>query len=286
MQYIAGIFLDFDNIYSSLQQQHPESARDFAREPAGWLTALQGMHGAESEETSHNFVIRRCYMNPSGRVPGGEPFSHYRQSFVRDGWEVIDTPPLTNQGKTSADIHIVMDVLDAVTYYPHVSEYVVMAADADYTPLIIRLRKHMKKTVVYAAKNTSVAYRAACDSIIDEAEFLAIFAEDTEEVSSLAQPSPTSSVVRLDATQTKISPTRVADIVHRYFNESGPDHEAHVSSIGHMLTKEFGAGISDDWLGYKTLSQLLKRLCNLDLRTEGTRTYAKASRQVAEASDK
>lgn len=151
MQYIAGIFLDFDNIYSSLQQQHAEAARDFAREPATWLAALQGMRGVEAEVTSHNFVIRRCYMNPSGRVPGGEPFSHFRQSFVRDGWEVIDTPPLTNQGKTSADIHIAMDVLDAVTYYPHVTEYVVMAADADYTPLIIRLRKHMKKTVVYAA---------------------------------------------------------------------------------------------------------------------------------------
>jgi hypothetical protein len=285
MHYVAGIFLDFDNIYSSIHRQSPEAARDFAREPAGWLTPLQGMRGAETEDTIHNFVIRRCYMNPSGRVPGGEPYSHFRQSYVRDGWEVIDTPPLTNQGKTSADIHIVMDVLDAVTYYPHVSEYVIIAADADYTPLIIRLRKHMKKTVVYAAKSTSVAYRAACDSIIDEVEFLQIFAEeDASQSEPEQQPQlqlqPQPSQVALTA-QSQITPTRVAATVHRYFKESGPNHEAHVSLIGHLLIKEFGRTIASDWMGYKTLSQLLKRLCNLDVRTEGTRAYARLTPQVA-----
>jgi hypothetical protein len=97
-------------------------------------------------------------MNPSGRIPAQKhEFSRFRQLFVRDGWEVIDTPPLTNRGKTSADIHIVMDVMDSVTYYPHVNEYIIMAADADYTPLIIRLRKHMKKTIVYLSQTTSSA---------------------------------------------------------------------------------------------------------------------------------
>jgi hypothetical protein len=91
---------------------------------------------------------------------------------------------------------------------------------------------------------------------------------------------------RIDATQAPISPTRVTDTVHRYFKESGPGHEAHVSSIGHMLIGEFGQSIADDWLGYKTLSQLLKRLCNLELRTEGTRTYARASRQMGDENDK
>src|SRR5262245_7829518 len=121
-------------------------------------------------------------MNPSGRVRVGVTFSGYfsgyRQSFVRDGWEVIDTPPLTNQGKTSADIHIVMDVLDTVTHFGHVSEYVIMAADADYTPLVTRLRKHLKKTVVYKSSQTAAAYRAACDSVIDEADFIELLKPD------------------------------------------------------------------------------------------------------------
>jgi hypothetical protein len=219
-------------------------------------------------------------MNPSGRVPSGEPFANFRQSFVRDGWEVIDTPPLTSQGKTSADIHIVMDVLDAVTYFGHVTEYVIMAADGDYTPLIIRLRKHMKKTVVYAAKATSVAYRAACDSIIDEGEFLEIFADDQVVVPSRAPvPAAQPAVQGTLTSQTQISATRVADTIHRYFAESGENHEAHVASLGNMLVNEFGPGIAHDWVGYKTLSQLLRRLCNLEVQTEGGRTYARRAAQ-------
>jgi len=165
------------------------------------------MKGNEEEETRHNFVIRRCYMHPSGRTSNSDHFAKFRQSFVRDGWEVIDTPPLTNQGKTSADTHIVMDVLDAVVQFPHVGEYVIMAADADYTPLIIRLRKHMKTTVIYGPAAMSVAYRAACDSIIDERSMLDLLQEEDE------QPESVPHVPVGEAT-----PDRVRDAVARYFS--------------------------------------------------------------------
>jgi len=66
-------------------------------------------------------------MNPVGKIlKDSGSFSQYRQLFVRDGWEVIDTPPLANRGKTSADIHIVIDVMDAIQQFPHIDEYVIM----------------------------------------------------------------------------------------------------------------------------------------------------------------
>jgi hypothetical protein len=159
IEYVSGIFLDFDNIFSSLYSQDSSVAEDFASSPAYWLGAMATMGGDEDEDVRHRWVVRRCYMNPSGRIYKGNAadsvyFSKYRQNFVRDGWEVIDTPPLTKGGKTSADIHIVMDVMDAITLYPHVSEYMIMAADADYTPLVIRLRKHMKRTVITSRMRT------------------------------------------------------------------------------------------------------------------------------------
>ena len=205
------IFLDFDNVFSSLFSKSSGAAVEFAESPALWLGALQGMKGSEVEDTNHNFVIRRCYMNPAGRVPGSKPFSVFRQSFVRDGWEVIDTPPLTNQGKTSADTHIVMDVLDAVAHFPHVSEYVILAADADYTPLIIRLRKYMKTTVIYAPAAMSVAYRAACDSVIEEQEMLNLLEADEEpEAVPAQQPVIVGGV----------TPEKIKHTVDRYFSES------------------------------------------------------------------
>jgi hypothetical protein len=265
-KYISGIFLDFDNVFSSLFKESRDAAKQFASEPARWLGAFQGMRGSETEETSHNFVIRRCYMNPSGKVANSEYFSNYRQSFVRDGWEVIDTPPLTKQGKTSADTHIVMDVLDAVAQYPHVDEYVIMAADADYTPLVIRLRKHMKTTVVYAAMATSVAYRAACDSIIDERSLLELLEQEEESDGEETTPAPS-------IASTQATPDKVLDAVNQYFAESEPGHRANVSTLGHMLAKQF-PGISDGWVGQRSLSQLLKKVCKLKVEQAENRTLA------------
>ena len=268
MNYISAIFLDFDNVYSSLFKQSADAAREFATAPAKWLGILKGMQGSESEETSHSFVIRRCYMNPVGRVPGAtQSFSSFRQAFVRDGWEVIDTPPLTNQGKTSADTHIVMDVLDAVAHYPHVGEYVLLAADADYTPLVIRLRKHLKTTVVYAAEATAAAYIAACDSVIDESKLIELLLEDPQEQegTTIAANNP---VLKEDAT-----PSRVAEAVRRYFSESEPGHQASVSALGRMLEDKF-PGIGADWTGYASLSQLLRKGCGLRVEQVGNRTLA------------
>jgi len=260
-KYVSAIFLDFDNVFSSLFNQSKDAAREFANAPARWLGALQGMKGAELEDTHHNFVIRRCYMNPSGRILNSDYFAKFRQSFVRDGWEVIDTPPLTNQGKTSADTHIVMDVLDAVAQYPHVGEYVIMAADADYTPLIIRLRKHMKTTVVYGATAMAVAYRAACDSVIEEGSMLDLLLGDDE------------SVISPPIADARANPDRVKDAVARYFAESGPGHKAHVSTLGHMLMDQF-PGVQNGWVGHNSLSHLLRKLCGLNVEIVESRTVA------------
>ena len=262
--YISAIFLDFDNVFSSLFSKSSSAAVEFAESPALWLGALQGMKGSEVEDTNHNFVIRRCYMNPAGRVPGSKPFSVFRQSFVRDGWEVIDTPPLTNQGKTSADTHIVMDVLDAVAHFPHVGEYVILAADADYTPLIIRLRKYMKTTVIYAPAAMSVAYRAACDSVIEEQEMLNLLeADEGPEAVPAQQPVIVGGV----------TPEKIKHTVDRYFSESEPGHKANVATLGNLLIKQF-PGIEDGWANHASLSQLLRRVCLLEVQRVENRTLA------------
>lgn len=262
--YISGIFLDFDNVFSSIFKQSRDAAQEFAKDPDRWLSALKNMRGNETEETSHNFVVRRCYMNPSGRIGNSDYFSKFRQSFVRDGWEVIDTPPLTNQGKTSADTHIVMDVLDTVVQFPHVGEYVIMAADADYTPLVIRLRKHMKITVVYAATSTSVAYRAACDSLIDERSLLELL--EAEENENVEEPSP-------EVATEKANPAKVKAAIDRYFAESEAGHRANVASLGHLLMSQF-PGIQQGWMGNTSLSQLLKKVCALKVEKSENRTLA------------
>jgi len=51
--YVSAIFLDFDNVFSSLFKESKDAAREFATAPARWLGALQGMKG--------NDEIKTCY---------------------------------------------------------------------------------------------------------------------------------------------------------------------------------------------------------------------------------
>jgi hypothetical protein len=69
------------------------------------------------------------------------------------------------------------------------------------------------------------------------------------------------------------SPDKVADVIARYFAESEVGHKANVSTLGAMLMKQF-PGISENWAGYPTLSQLLRRGCLLKVGQVENRTLA------------
>jgi NYN domain len=216
-------------------------------------------------------------------------FPNIDSFFVRDGWEVIDTPPLTNRGKTSADIHIVIDVMDAIQQFSHIDEYVIMAADADFTPLVIRLRKYMKRTVVYASKSTSAAYRQACDAQIEEADLLELFDEQEDDT-----PEPTGSIPRVVNVRpvrsepskieivtprvggkTPITIERISSLIARYYIESGDGYDEAVPVLANLLKAEFGPEIMETWAGCGSISQLLKRAgCVVEKNAEG-RTFAR-----------
>jgi hypothetical protein len=110
-------------------------------------------------------LIRNCYLNPvtSGR---------YRAHFTRAGFRVVDCPPLTGAGKNSADIHIVIDVLDLLVHPTWFDEVVLFSADADYTPVMLRLRAHDRRTVIVTSGPSAPAFRAACDHLVAEDVFI------------------------------------------------------------------------------------------------------------------
>jgi hypothetical protein len=69
------------------------------------------------------------------------------------------------------------------------------------------------------------------------------------------------------------TPEKVADMVERYFAESEQGHRVNVSTLGHMLGKQF-PGIADGWIGHPSLSQLLKKVCRLKVENVENRTLA------------
>lgn len=178
----AALFVDFDNVFSALCQQAPEAAEAFVLEPARWLDWITRREISRLARNSVNpavqrrILVRRCYLNPDGSLvlPNGERvfFGSFRSSLVRAGFQVTDCPPLTRGGKTSADIVLVMDVLDALSHATRLDEFVLMSSDADFTPVLQRLRAHDRRTIVVAVGNAAAAYQAAADDVIAGAEFI------------------------------------------------------------------------------------------------------------------
>jgi uncharacterized LabA/DUF88 family protein len=77
-------------------------------------------------------------------------YGRFRPFFTRAAFRVVDCPPLTTRGKNSADIYMVLDILDALEHPTSFDEFILLSADADFTPVMLRLRAHDRRTVLLA----------------------------------------------------------------------------------------------------------------------------------------
>jgi hypothetical protein len=166
----AALFVDFDNIYRSLQDVDPRAAARFAQQPANWLGWFaKGLHqvdeGEELNPPTRSILVRRCYLSPHA-------YGEFRPFYTRAAFSVIDCPALTGRGKNSADIVMVMDVLDALEHQTRFDEFIVLSGDADFTPVLLRLRAHDRRTVVVTNALTAAAYRAASDISVHQETFI------------------------------------------------------------------------------------------------------------------
>ncbi|HEX3129391.1 MAG TPA: NYN domain-containing protein [Thermoanaerobaculia bacterium] len=237
----AALFVDFDNIYLGLQREDPTAAEQFATDPGHWLRWLQEklsldhVGDAAGAPVRRRILFRRCYLNPS-------QFGRFRPYFTRSAFEVVDCPPLTSGGKTSADIQMVMDILDALNHATYFEEFIILSGDADFTPVLLRLSKHDRRSTVLAIGPASVAYKAACDLLIDQDTFL----EDAMGVTVM--PSSGAEGPRTSVMQELLR--KIADKVYEKASAIGELVATDLPGIYREFS-EFTS--STNWLGYNSL---------------------------------
>ena len=163
----SALYIDFDNIYTRLKEQDTQAAEAFATHPQRWLKWLEhhAVRTLYGRNVRRRILKRTCYLNPHW-------YDRFRPFFIRSAFTVVDCPPLTNQGKTSADIKLVMDTLDALAHRTHFDEFMILSGDADFTPLLIRLQEHARNTLVLCVGFSSPAYTAASTWRIREDWFM------------------------------------------------------------------------------------------------------------------
>lgn len=163
----SALYVDFDNIYTRFLDADPEAARNFGTAPYRWVRwienhALRILYG---EGVRRRILKRMVYLNP-------QRYQEFRFHFTRSAFQVVDCPPLTTRGKTSTDIHLVMDCMDDLSHSTHFDEFIILSGDADFTPLLIRLQEHARRTLVLSVGYSSPAYTAAASWRIREDWFL------------------------------------------------------------------------------------------------------------------
>lgn len=168
----SALFVDFDNVFSGLQRLDPAAAKTFAEDPGRWVAALTSGTDVEGPFT-RRFLIQRCYLNPVTH-------SRYRPNFTRAGFQVVDCPSLTQQGKSSVDINLVLDAMDALAAPTRFEEFVILSADADFTPLIVRCRAADRQVTIITPGPAAAAYRAVADTVMAADLFIGLLTGDAE----------------------------------------------------------------------------------------------------------
>lgn len=172
------LFVDFDNVFFSLQAADKAVAKRFADDPKRWLDAIESGSLIESlpgapYEGRRRILMRRCYANPA-------VMRYFRNYFTRSGFQIVDCPPLTGRGKNSADIYMVVDILDALRHETRFDEFIILSGDADFTPVLLRLRAHDRLTSIYSNAVTAAAYKTLCDGMITEEGLIDLMSDDED----------------------------------------------------------------------------------------------------------
>jgi uncharacterized LabA/DUF88 family protein len=238
----AALYLDFDNVVSGLAEgAGPAIAERFATEPALWLAPLM-------EDRPRRTLLRRCYMNPAGAIIRADGtrayFSTFRYAFQAMGFEVVDCPRLTRL-KNAADLRIALDVMDALAGPVRLDEFTIMSSDADFVPLLLRLRTHDRTTRLVAHPDVGRIVRAAADDVIGlDALATAL---------GWQRDAPDATPFGHDA-----APDVMAAITEILADQNGPVHLPH---LGQMLVARTGLTLrSSDYAGTGSLEALIATL--------------------------
>jgi uncharacterized protein (TIGR00288 family) len=141
-----AVYLDLENIALGAQDAHYPT---FSIQKVLERLLLKG-----------HILVKKAYCD----------FDRYKQ-FKRDlhesAFELIEIPHLSQSGKNSADIRMVVDALDLCFTKPHVDTFVIISGDSDFSPLVSKLRENAKKVIGVGVKNsTSNLFIGNCDEFI------------------------------------------------------------------------------------------------------------------------
>ena len=163
---------------------------------------------------------------------------------------------------------MVMDIRDYLTHDTYFDEFIILSGDADFTPVLHRLRAHARRTVIFANDFTAAPYTAISDGEVRESDLIALIlsGEMPKEVGSdraVAMPSARGDEVRRDI---------LAEVVASVRASTAPVPletlaERAMRALGHDKT------IGTSWAGAGSFRELLRQQLPAEIKLSGEPPY-------------
>jgi len=130
-----------------------------------------GVREAKYAQFDINRVLERLLLKGSIVVKKAycdwERYKEFRPAMHYASFELIEVPHVSQSGKNSADIRMVVDALDLCYTKAHVDTFVIISGDSDFSPLVSKLRENNKTVIGVGVKSsTSQLLIANCDDFI------------------------------------------------------------------------------------------------------------------------
>jgi uncharacterized protein (TIGR00288 family) len=130
-----------------------------------------GVRDARYAQFDINRVLERLLLKGSIVVKKAycdwERYREFKAAMHQAGFELIEIPHVSQSGKNSADIRMVVDALDLCYTKTHVDTFVIISGDSDFSPLVSKLRENNKAVIGVGVKNsTSDLLIKNCDEFI------------------------------------------------------------------------------------------------------------------------
>ena len=198
-------------------------------------------------------------------------FSKFRPFFVRAGFDVIDCPRYSST-KNAADIRIVVDAVDALSADTRYDEFVIASGDSDMTPLLQRLRRSDRRTMIVSPADAAEAFTAIADQVLDSQHLLALVqgeAVDLDDETSAAVEGGFDEPMAADGDTPAAGHREAYEafrsiLTQEYATATEP---LNMASLASRLRTQLEPSISDsNWFGFGTFAHAVGSLALPNLR--------------------
>ncbi len=224
-----------------------------------------GVREAKYAQFDINKVLERLLLKGSIVVKKAycdwERYKDFRPAMHYASFELIEVPHVSQSGKNSADIRMVVDALDLCYTKAHVDTFVIISGDSDFSPLVSKLRENNKTVIGVGVKNsTSELLIANCDEFIYYDDLVRAQKarpaprKKAEEKSATPVAAPKQ---KSDATRKQAAFDLVLETVEALFAERGEDEKLWGSMIKQAL-KRRNPDFNESYYGFKSFNALLE----------------------------